>query len=438
MAQDEMMLHCSWNGKSTVISIPFPETLQSCMDYLSQRLDKTVLELRYWDDDDEIIQLNEDSDVRAMLSHYQFMQDCPQTAGALELQLRVGPPANLRIDVDVPAVGAGNASSNSAPCFGLQFQRSSAQAEALQIVEQDLEIGIALGHGSGGTVYLSKHRPSNCIMAVKIIPLAATSDMQKQILSELEILHRCHSEYIIKYYGSVLNENRIMICTEYMDGCALDGLGRIAEDILGRIAVAVLRALLYLECSRIMHRDIKPSNILFNSKGEIKICDFGVSTQLQKSMTATYVGTNAYMAPERIQGKRYSENAEVWSLGLTLVELALGRFPYSGGAVLSPFELLGYIVNEPPPRLSSTHFSREFCDLTARCLAKLAEERPTCRQLMNHEFVKHYESVMMLDDVVFREWAAGIIHQRSLRAAAPPLTSPAPGSFPQRMWHNGL
>ena len=108
--------------------------------------------------------------------------------------------------------------------------------------------------------------------------------------------------------------------------------------------------------------DVKPSNILVNQLGEIKIADFGVSGELTSTLANTFVGTSAYMSPERIQGKQYSVQCDVWSLGLTLLELVTGRFPFSSGddRQLAVFELLQYIVNESVPRPPPGYFTVEF------------------------------------------------------------------------------
>lgn len=119
---------------------------------------------------------------------------------------------------------------------------------------------------------------------------------------------------------------------EHMDGGSLDQVlkeaKRIPEEILGKVSIAVLRGLAYLrEKHQIMHRDVKPSNILVNSRGEIKLCDFGVSGQLIDSMANSFVGTRSYMSPERLQGTHYSVQSDIWSMGLSLVELSIGRYP---------------------------------------------------------------------------------------------------------------
>nr|BAB29020.1 unnamed protein product [Mus musculus] len=174
-------------------------------------------------------------------------------------------------------------------------------------------------------------------------------------MSELEILYKCDSSYIIGFYGAFFVENRISICTEFMDGGSLDVYRKIPEHVLGRIAVAVVKGLTYLWSLKILHRDVKPSNMLVNTGGQVKLCDFGVSTQLVNSIAKTYVGTNAYMAPERISGEQYGIHSDVWSLGISFMELALGRFPYpqiqKNQGSLMPLQLLQCIVDEVRHRL---------------------------------------------------------------------------------------
>ncbi|XP_075015818.1 dual specificity mitogen-activated protein kinase kinase 5 isoform X3 [Calonectris borealis] len=230
--------------------------------------------------------------------------------------------------------------------------------------EQDIRYRDILGHGNGGTVYKAYHVPSGKILAVKVIPLDITLELQKQIMSELEILYKCDSSYIIGFYGAFFVENRISLCTEFMDGGSLDVYRKIPEHVLGRIAVAVVKGLTYLWSLKILHRDVKPSNMLVNTRGQVKLCDFGVSTQLVNSIAKTYVGTNAYMAPERISGEQYGIHSDVWSLGISFMELALGRFPYpqiqKNQGSLMPLQLLQCIVDEESPVLPAGEFSEPF------------------------------------------------------------------------------
>lgn len=164
-------------------------------------------------------------------------------------------------------------------------------------------------------------------------------------------------------------------------------------DVLGKIAEAILGGLNCLyEVHRIMHRDIKPSNVLVNSRGFIKLCDFGVSGELVNSVADTFVGTSTYMAPERIQGAKYSIKSDVWSVGLTLMELAIGRFPFdasdaaagdrASAGPMGILDLLQQIVHEPAPTLpQSDAFPPILDQMIQKCLLKTPEERPTPRQL---------------------------------------------------------
>lgn len=196
----------------------------------------------------------------------------------------------------------------------------------------DLEKLGDLGSGNGGAVVKVRHLSSGLIMARKIIRLEVKPAVKKQILTELKILHECNFSHIVGFYGAFYSDGEISICMEYMDGGSLDLVlkkgGRIPEDILGEITNAVLKGLSYLRDKHaIMHRDVKPSNILVNSGGEIKLCDFGVSGQLIDSMANSFVGTRSYMSPERLQGTFYSVQSDIWSLGLSLVEMAIGMYP---------------------------------------------------------------------------------------------------------------
>lgn len=308
-----------------------------------------------------------------------------------------------------------------------------------------------LGAGNGGVVTRVRHRPSGLIMARKLIHLEVKPAIKKQIIRELKVLHECNSPHIVGFYGAFYSDGEISICMEYMDGGSLDLIlkkaGRIPEPYLGKITTAVLKGLSYLrDKHQIIHRDVKPSNILVNSRGEIKICDFGVSGQLIDSMANSFVGTRSYMSPERLQGTHYSIQSDVWSLGLSLVEMAIGMYPipppdphilasifgskftddsdnmtpspssrsprqghFAAGSSNGPrpmaiFELLDYIVNEPPPKLPSGVFSTEFKDFVDRCLKKNPAERPALRTLMCHEWERKWES----EDVDIAGWVCKV------------------------------
>ncbi|ODQ60414.1 hypothetical protein WICANDRAFT_16720, partial [Wickerhamomyces anomalus NRRL Y-366-8] len=259
--------------------------------------------------------------------------------------------------------------------------------------QSDLLTLKTLGEGQSGTVTKSLHIPTNKTMAKKQILFEKNFKVQNQILRELKILNDVKNPYIIEFYGAIfidrIRSNGVLICMEYMDCRSLDHilkkLGFLKEIYSSKITFAILQGLNYLYAKhKIIHRDIKPSNVLLNSKGEVKICDFGVSRELNNNSIAdTFVGTSTYMSPERIQGDVYSIKGDVWSLGLMLIELSTGEFPF--GKKDTPngiLDLLQRIVNEEPPSLPRSKYSKELCDFVDLCLKK-QNERPTPLELLN-------------------------------------------------------
>uniref|UniRef100_A0AAY4DLC6 mitogen-activated protein kinase kinase n=1 Tax=Denticeps clupeoides TaxID=299321 RepID=A0AAY4DLC6_9TELE len=332
-------------------------------------------------DEDEVgdrITVRSDEELKAMLSyHYNTVME-QRANGLLPEPLQIFPRGTLCLFLN-----------RFSPFLIHSLKKSSAELKKIltngQINEHDIQYQEQLGHGNGGTVYKAYHILGKRVLAVKVIPLDITAELQKQIMSELEILYKCDSPYIITFYSAFFVENRISICTEFMDGGSLDVYRRIPEHVLGRIAVAVVKGLTYLWSLKILHRDVKPSNMLVNTRGQVKLCDFGVSTQLVNSIAKTYVGTNAYMAPERISGEQYGIHSDVWSVGISFMEVNVA----SGGS-LSPLQLLQCIVDEEPPVLPVGQFSDKFVHFITQCMKKLPKERPAPNDLMDHPFIVHF------------------------------------------------
>lgn len=276
--------------------------------------------------------------------------------------------------------------------------------QEFEIEANDLQLIQNLGHGANGIVDKMMHRPSGAILAVKRIPVTVNNEEQKRLLMDLDVSMRSGScPYTVQFYGALFREGDVWICMEVMD-TSLDKFYKkiyedgqiIPETVLGIITLSVVKALHYLKTDlKVMHRDVKPSNILINRKAEVKICDFGISGQLVDSIAKTVdVGCKPYMAPERInppEGQAgYDIKADVWSLGITMIELATGSYPYKKWK--TPFEQLKQVVQDPPPKLPPGKFSAEFEDFITNCLCKDVQKRANYIELLDHPFIKKAET----------------------------------------------
>lgn len=415
------------NSEDNDWNIPSEITFRDVLEVMTRVLPYvTPTSFQYEDEDGDRITVRSDEELAAMIEYCQWrILQYGSSAMPLTIYPRAsknstkrnihGLSVNTRTKSTNSAMSSGGSSESHKSCLSndtLMSLFSSGQ----QIYPQDLQYLEVLGHGTGGTVYRTHHIPSRTVMAVKVIQLDATPDEQRKIMSELDILHKCESRYIIGFYGVFFTEdNRISMCMEYMDGGSLDTYGAIPEQVFGRIAVSVVSGLSYLWSLKIMHRDIKPSNILVNTLGHVKLCDFGVSVQLATSMTKTFIGSNAYMAPERIVGEEYGLHSDVWSLGITLFEMAIGKFPYLSDstrtASMLPIELLQCIVNEQPPVLPADKFSPHLVDFVSQCMQKNYKSRPNVEGLLRHPFISlHMES----PEEVISQWVIWTLEQRRL------------------------
>lgn len=266
-----------------------------------------------------------------------------------------------------------------------------------------------IGRGNFGTVNKMIFKKGNKVMAVKRIRSTVDEREQKELLMDLEVVMKSSDcPCIVTFYGAIFKEGDCWICMELMD-TSLDKFYKfiyetlrdsIPENIIGKITVETVMALNYLkERLRIIHRDVKPSNILLDRRGAIKLCDFGISGQLVDSIAKTRdAGCRPYMAPERIDPQRakgYDVRSDVWSLGITLIELSTGRFPYPKWN--SVFEQLQQVVHGDPPRLDPrekemNRFTIDFVNFVNTCLIKDEQQRPKYTQLQKQPFIKKSES----------------------------------------------
>lgn len=241
------------------------------------------------------------------------------------------------------------------------------------------------------------------IMAMKEMRLELDDAKFTTILKELVILHECISPYIIDFYGAFFQEGAVYMCIEYMDGGSIDKLytGGIPENVLRKITYSTVMGLKSLkEEHSIIHRDVKPTNILVNTRGQVKICDFGVSGNLVASIARTNIGCQSYMAPERISGGgfaqagnsdgSYSVQSDVWSLGLTVIECAKGAYPYPPEVSSTIFSQLSAIVEGDPPAMPEDTYSDTAKDFVQSCLHKIPAKRPTYAMLLKHPWLVEF------------------------------------------------
>ena len=224
------------------------------------------------------------------------------------------------------------------------------------------------------------------IVAIKIIDIAASDDSVEDIQKEVAFQASCESPFIPTLYGSYLVKTKLWIVMEFLGNGTLSSLATrvlLTEQEIRILSREMLRGLVYLHEHQKAHRDVKADNVMITSDGHVKLADFGVACDFPSAGTRnTFVGTPLWMAPEVVMHQSYNCKIDIWSFGITLLELANGHPPMH---TLHPMRILFLIAQNPSPTLEGS-FSEELKDLVAKCLKKDPAERFTAAQALRHPF----------------------------------------------------
>ncbi|KAH9901858.1 Pkinase-domain-containing protein [Xylariomycetidae sp. FL2044] len=271
-------------------------------------------------------------------------------------------------------------------------------ADHYQVLEE-------LGRGSFGVVYKGIEKATGEVVAIKHIDLESTEDDIQDIQAEIAVLSTCASSHVTQYKASFIRGSKLWIVMEYLGGgSCLDLLKpdpcSFSETHIAIICRELLRGLQYLHAEGKIHRDIKAANVLLSATGKVKLADFGVAAQLTniKSQRNTFVGTPFWMAPEVIQQAGYDFKADIWSLGITALEMANGEPPH---ADTHPMRALMAIPKKPSPKLEG-NFSKDFKDFVYQCLMKDPDRRPSAKDLLKHRFISRSGKVEALQELIER------------------------------------
>ncbi|CAL2260743.1 unnamed protein product [Prunus armeniaca] len=258
-----------------------------------------------------------------------------------------------------------------------------------------------VGYGASATVYRAIYLPFNEVVAVKCLDLDRCGSNFEDIRREAQTMSLIDHPNVVKAYCSFVVERNLWVIMPFMAEGSCLHLMKIAypdgfeESAIGSILKEALKALVYLHKQGHIHRDVKAGNILLDTNGVVKLADFGVSACLfdaadrQRSRN-TFVGTPCWMAPEVLQpGSGYNSKADIWSFGITALELAHGHAPFSK---YPPMKVLLMTIQNAPPGLDydrDKKFSKSFKEMVAMCLVKDQTKRPTAEKLLKHSFFKN-------------------------------------------------
>ncbi|XP_070685142.1 mitogen-activated protein kinase kinase kinase kinase 5-like isoform X2 [Pempheris klunzingeri] len=261
--------------------------------------------------------------------------------------------------------------------------------------QDDFEILLRVGGGTYGEVYKARNKQNGELAAIKVIKMEPEDDFSI-IQQEIVIVKSCKHPNIVAYYGSYIRANKLWICMEFCGGGSLQDVyhvtGPLFEPQIAYICREMLQGLDYLHAQKKIHRDIKGANILLNDLGEVKLADFGISAQITATLARrmSFIGTPYWMAPEvaavEIKGG-YNELCDIWSVGITAIELAELQPPMFDVHPLRVLFLMSKSGYQPPKLKDKSKWSSMFYNFVKAMLVRNPKKRPSASKMLSHMFL---------------------------------------------------
>ncbi|XP_042874433.1 serine/threonine-protein kinase 10-like isoform X3 [Penaeus japonicus] len=276
-----------------------------------------------------------------------------------------------------------------------------------------------LGDGAYGKVYKAIHKETKESAALKQVVLEAEEDLETFMI-EIDILAECKHENVVELLEAYHFDGKLWMYLEYCDGGAMDSIMVDLDRPLTELQIAYVckylcRALVYIHSNKVIHRDLKAGNVLLTMEGGVKLADFGVSAKNKNTYDkrGTFIGTPYWLAPEVILCEtfidaKYDYKADVWSLGISLIEFAQMDPP---NHEVSPVRVMLKIQKSDPPKLDyPSRYSKEFNDFIAKCLTKDPVLRPSATELLKHPFIDREVDVKHIRDLLL-EYKAEVVEE---------------------------